>query len=388
MLNPHFQKLQTAYIFPIIERKLIELEKDHPNQKIFNLGVGDISLPLLPEIAKAISDAAYQMTEEPIGYGPCGGYPFLKEIICQNEYAVFGIIPDEIFISDGTNTDASSIQELFDEQTSVLVTEPTYPVYRDANHIAGKKVKFLPLTEEEAFIPKPPKERADLVYLCTPCNPTGVAMKREDLELWIDWARQNKSILVIDNVYNAFISSEGIPSSIYALEGAKEVAIELRSFSKWAGFTGLRCSYMVVPKELHLGRLNEMWAKRMDIKTNGISYPIQKGAAACYDKIVKEKLQKQVAAYQKSAKILSDILKTLDQTFFGGEHSPYIWWKTPPQKNSWEFFDELLEDSRVISIPGSGFGKHGEGYLRLSCFISPSLAQEAANALQHHFAAV
>lgn len=388
MLNPHFQKLQTAYIFPIIERKLLELQKDHPNQKIFNLGVGDISLPLLPEIAKAISDATYQMTQEPIGYGPCGGYPFLKEIICHNEYAPFGVTPDEIFISDGTNTDASSIQELFDQQTTVLVTEPTYPVYRDANLIAGKKVEFLQLTEKEGFIPRPPKERADLVYLCTPCNPTGVTMNREELSHWIDWARQNKSILVLDNVYNAFISSEDIPSSIYALEGAKEVAIELRSFSKWAGFTGLRCSYMIIPKQLHLEQLNQLWAKRMDIKTNGISYPIQKGAAVCYDKSVKEKLQNQVAMYQKSSIILRETLHTLDQTFFGGEHSPYIWWKTPSQKNSWEFFDELLEGSRIISIPGSGFGKQGEGYVRLSCFVSPSLAQEAAYALQHHFAAV
>ncbi len=444
MLNPHFQKLKTAYIFPIIENKLAELQKDHPNQKIYNLGVGDVSLPLAPKVAEAICAATQEMTREARGYGPCGGYDFLKEAICKNEYVQFGISPDEIFISDGANADISCLQDLFGENASVAIPEPSYPVYRDATLLSGKKLVFLPLTEEEGFIPRPPKrlsansfhqdwkqsfslgslsstytslsklapvsrksskekifvpsgksnsqtvskERVDLVYLCTPCNPTGVAMNKNDLEEWIVWAKENRCILLIDNVYNAFASSDEIPPSIYALDGADEVAIEIRSFSKWAGFTGLRCGYSVIPKTLHVSELNSLWQKQIDIKTNGISYPIQKGAEACYRPDVCEELQEQIATYQMSAKVLRETLITHHQTFFGGENAPYIWWKTPDGMDSWEFFDQLLTTSRIVTIPGSGFGPSGEGYVRLSCFLSNPLAQEAAHALQHHFTTV
>ena len=388
MLNPHFQKLKTAYIFPIIEKKLTQLQKEHPNQKVHNLGVGDVSLPLAPKVAEAICAAVQEMTLESRGYGPCGGYDFLKEAICENEYAQFGVTADEIFVSDGANADASCIQELFDEKSIVAITDPTYPVYRDANLIAGKKLLTIPLSEEEGFIPRPPKERADLVYLCTPCNPTGVALNRKDLEEWIAWAQANRAILLIDNVYNIFASSDEIPSSIYALDGAHEVAIEIRSFSKWAGFTGLRCGYTVIPKTLHLPELNGLWQKRIDIKTNGISYPIQKGALACFLPAVKEELSAQIATYKSSAQILRDTLHEQNQIFFGGEHAPYIWWKTPDGMSSWEFFDSLLQTSRIIAIPGSSFGSVGEGYVRLSCFLSNPLAQEAAHALHNHFATV
>ncbi len=388
MLNPHFQKLKTAYIFPIIEKKLAELQKEHPNQKIINLGVGDVSLPLAPKVAEAICAATQEMTREARGYGPCGGYDFLKEAICKNEYVQFGISPDEIFISDGANADISCLQELFDENAVVAIPKPSYPVYRDATLLSGKKLVFLTLTEEEGFIPRPPKERVDLVYLCTPCNPTGVAMNKIDLEEWIVWAKENRCILLIDNVYNAFASSDEIPPSIYALEGADEVAIEIRSFSKCAGFTGLRCGYSVIPKTLHVSELNSLWQKQIDIKTNGISYPIQKGAEACYRPDVREELQEQIATYQMSAKVLRETLITHHQTFFGGENAPYIWWKTPDGMDSWEFFDQLLTTSRIVTIPGSGFGPSGEGYVRLSCFLSNPLAQEAAHALQHHFTTV
>jgi len=388
MLNPHFQRLKSAYIFPIIEKKLAELQKDHPNQKILNLGIGDVSLPLSPRVAEAICEATREMTSSPRGYGPCGGYDFLKEAVCENEYATFGLDADEIFISDGANTDASSLLELFADDALVAVTDPTYPVYRDATLIAGKKLLTIPLSEDQGFIPRPPIERADVVYLCSPCNPTGVAMSCSDLQEWISWAKTNKAILILDNVYNGFISSKDVPTSIYQLEGARNVAIEIRSFSKWAGFTGLRCGYAVVPKTLHLAELHSLWQKRIDIKTNGISYPIQKGALACYKKEVKEELDAQVALYKTSADILLQCLSDLDQTFFGGIDAPYIFWKTPEGLDSWAFFDQLLTHLKIISIPGSGFGPHGEGFVRLSCFISPSTAQEAADALYHHFATV
>jgi len=384
MLNSHFKKLKTAYIFPIIEKKLAELEKEHPNQKVYNLGIGDVSLPLAPKVADAICAATREMTDKPRGYGPCGGYDFLKKAIQKHEYPQFEL--DEIFISDGANTDASSIQELFQEKSSVVITDPTYPVYRDACLIGGKELITIPLLESEAFIPRPPTEGADLAYLCTPCNPTGVAMNRNDLAEWITWAKKHSAVLVLDNVYNAFVSSEAIPSSIYELEGAREVAIEIRSFSKRAGFTGLRCGYMVIPKEL--GEINTLWQKRIDIKTNGVSFPIQKGAAACFEEEVKKQLDEQLSVYKSSAKILRDALCELGQTFYGGENAPYIWWKTPDGLDSWAFFDELLTRSKILGIPGSGFGPAGEGYLRLSCFISNPLATEAADALHHHFAAV
>lgn len=387
MLSPHFEKLQTAYIFPIIERKLAELQKDHPNQRILNLGVGDISLPLSKTIANAICQATLEMTETPRGYGPCEGYLFLREAICQNEYVPFGIQADEIFVSDGTNPDASSIQEIFDDSTTVLVTDPTYPVYRDANLIAGKTVIPLPLKEEEGFIPRPPKERADIVYLCTPSNPTGVAMTRDDLSLWIDWAKRHRSILIIDNVYQAFATSPDIPASIYELEGAREVAIEIRSFSKWAGFTGLRCGYMVVPKTLHIEGIHDLWTKRVDIKTNGIAYPIQRGAEASYLPEAKEELADHLSTYQSSAAILRRALDQMDQIYYGGVDAPYIFWKTPEGVDSWGFFDTLLEKSKLIAIPGSGFGPSGEGFVRLSCFLSQQTAKEAANALLDHFRA-
>jgi LL-diaminopimelate aminotransferase len=219
MLNPHFSRLKSAYIFPVIEKKLAEIEREHPGQKILNLGIGDVSLPLSPKVAEAISLAATEMTRQARGYGPCGGYDFLKEAICKRDYAAYGLAPDEIFISDGANTDASSLPELFKTGSLVAITDPTYPVYRDANLIAGNELITIPLTEENAFIPKPPAERVDFAYLCTPCNPTGVAMTRTDLQLWIDWAKETGAVLILDNVYNGFITSEDVPASIYELSG-------------------------------------------------------------------------------------------------------------------------------------------------------------------------
>lgn len=385
-LNPYFPQLPRKYIFPIIEDKLEAVKKKFPDKEVLNLGVGDIALPLLPKIAEAVQAAVHEMTEQPRGYGPSEGYLFLRETICQHEYAAYRISPQEIFISDGACTDATSIQELFDTDSVVAITDPTYPAYLDANIIAGKKILLIPTKEEDSFIPKPPKESADLVYLCTPCNPTGVALNYADLQEWVDWAKKHKAILLIDNVYNAFISSDEIPPSIYAIEGAKEVAIEMRSFSKSAGFTGLRCGYMVIPKTLHLSELHSMWMRRVSAKSNGVSYPIQKGAACCFQPEVMKQLKLQLATYQLSSKLLRESLKNLNQTFFGGEHAPYIWWKTPAGTTSWEFFDHLLTQCQIITIPGSGFSSCGEGYVRLSCFLTEHTAKKAQNALHGLFA--
>jgi len=387
-LNPQFEKLPKSYIFPVIEEKLANLHASEPEAEILNLGVGDVSLPLLPEIAEAISKAAHEMTHTPRGYGPSEGYSFLREAICTHEYAEWGLTPEEIFISDGTNADASSIGELFSPENIVAIADPTYPVYLDASLIGGKHAILFPTTEADGFIPHPPKERAELVYLCTPCNPTGVALNEAHLAEWIAWAKKNGSLLLIDNVYFPFAQAENIPSSIYALEGAKDVAIEMRSFSKLAGFTGLRCGYMAIPKAIFDGKLHQMWARRTAAKSNGVSYPIQRGAEVCFEPAVRAKLKEQIAIYQNSARLLRHALREGDQTFFGGENSPYIFWKTPEGVSSWEFFDELLETCKIVAIPGSGFGPCGEGYIRLSCFLPEETATKAAHALHHLFATV
>lgn len=381
-LNPHFSKLKNSYIFPMIEEKLEEYKKLHPDVEILNLGVGDVAFPLAKAIASAICAAVQEMTTHTRGYGPSSGHAFLREAICSNEYAQYGITPDEVFISDGTNSDASSIQELFASSSVVAISDPSYPVYVDANIIAGKEILLIPTTDQEDFIFRPPQEHADLVYLCTPSNPTGVALTRAHLQEWIDWAKKEKAILIIDNVYHAFISSEEIPSSIYELKGAKEVAIEARSFSKTAGFTGLRCGYMVLPKTLHIPNLHSMWERRTSAKSNGVSYPIQRGAEACFSKQGKEEIQAQIAHYASSANILRQTLQKQNQTFYGGIHSPYIFWKTPEGMSSWEFFDKLLETCQIVAIPGSGFGPSGEGYLRLSCFISEEVAKRASQKIE------
>lgn len=382
--NSHFQDLQSAYIFPIIEKKLLELQKEHPNQKVLNLGIGDVALPLAAPIAEAICQATREMTERPIGYGPCEGYSFLREKIWEEEYADFGIEVEEIFISSGTNPDAAAVQELFDDASTIAIPDPSYPVYRDASLLSGKKIYYLSTTEETGFIPQPPEHPVDLVYLCTPSNPTGVALTKQDMEKWIAWAKKHRAILLIDNVYNAFISSEEVPPSIYALEGGREVAIEMRSFSKSAGFTGLRCSYITVPKTLHLKELHSYWIKRHDITTNGIAYPIQKGALATFSSETKQLLKEQIATYQKASQILRDCLDSMGQTYFGGIDAPYIFWKVPEGMNSFSFFDQLLTQSKIVTIPGSGFGPGGEGFVRLSCFLSETLAKETAHALHHH----
>ncbi len=390
-INPCFNELKREYIFPIIDEKLAELKSRFPNAEIVNLGVGDIALPLAPSIVQAICHATQEMgTPEGLkGYGPSNGYLFLREAIAKNEFTHLDLSPDEIFISDGANSDTVHIQELFCQSSIVAVTDPTYPAYLDSNLLAGKKTLSVPCHEATGFCPEPPKSHCDLVYLCSPNNPTGIAMTRSELKKWVDYALREKAILLIDNAYEAFITSPDVPRSIFEIEGAKECAIEFRSFSKSAGFTGLRCAYTILPKSVK-GTLNGkeqsihgLWNRRQAIKFNGAAYPIQKGAEAVYSPQGRKETQAQVHAYLKEAKRFREGLKTLGHTCYGGIDSPYIWWKTPKGLSSWEFFDQILEKCQTITIPGRGFGEHGEGFVRLSAFSTPEKTTLALQRIQN-----
>lgn len=392
-LNPHFNRLKREYIFPIIDQKLAELKKEFPDVQILNFGIGDIALPLAPSIAKAITDSVIEMTTEKgmKGYGAHNGYLFLREAIVKNEFSHLGIAPDEIFISDGTNSDTVSILDLFNPSSVVGVTDPTYPAYLDSAILSGrKKILAFPCLPENQFAPLPPQEHCDIVYLCSPNNPTGMAMNRSQLQNWVDYARQEQALLLIDNAYEAFISSPDVPRSIFELPGAKECAIEFRSFSKTAGFTGLRCAYTILPKaaKAQLGRkllsLHTYWDRRQATKFNGVAYPIQRGAEAVYTKEGQKETRAQIASYLEQAKRLKDGLKKFGFTCYGGIDSPFLWWKTPEGLASWDFFDLLLKKCHLISIPGRGFGPNGEGYVRLSAFTTAdktTLALERLNKL-------
>jgi LL-diaminopimelate aminotransferase len=392
-LNPHFKELKREYIFPIIDQKLFELKREYPDVKILNFGVGDIALPLVPSIAKAITKSVEEMTTENgmRGYGPHNGYLFLREAIVNNELSYLDFTPDEVFISDGANSDTVNILDLFSLSNIVGITDPTYPAYLDSTILSGrKKILLFPCLPENQFAPKPPKEHCDLIYLCSPNNPTGMAMTHSELQEWVDYALKKRSLLLIDNAYAAFITSPDVPRSIFELPGAKECAIEFRSFSKTAGFTGLRCAYTILPKTVRaqLGRkftsLYHYWDRRQAIKFNGAAYPIQRGAEALYTKEGQEETRAQIALYLAQAKRLKEGLEKRGFTCYGGIDSPYIWWKTPEGQSSWEFFDILLKKCHMLSIPGRGFGAQGEGYVRLSAFTTPdktTLALERFNNL-------
>lgn len=379
-LNSNFSRLKREYIFPIIEQKLAELKKSHPDVKVINFGIGDIAMPLAPSIAAAISLAVEEMTQEKgmKGYGPHNGYAFLREAIARHEFSHLGIGADEIFISDGANSDTVNILDLFSNASVIGITDPTYPAYLDSAILAGrKKIVSLPCLPKHNFAPQPPKQHCDLVYLCSPNNPTGIAMTKSRLQQWVDYARKKQALILIDNAYEAFITSADVPRSIFEIPGAKECAIEFRSFSKTAGFTGLRCAYAILPKTVtaRLGSkavsLHPYWDRRQATKFNGAAYPIQKGAEAVYSKIGQKETRAQIASYLAQAKKLREGLTKLGFICYGGVDSPYIWWKTPKKKSSWEFFDELLHKCHLISIPGRGFGAQGEGYVRLSAFTTP-----------------
>lgn len=390
-INENFLNLQESYLFSTIAKKVAKYVENNPNKNIIKLGIGDVTRPIVPACVEAMHKAIDEMgTANGFkGYGPEQGYEFLREAIVENDYQRRGIDikKDEIFISDGAKCDCGNIVDIFSEDNKVAITDPVYPVYLDTNVMSGRSGKFdakaskyeniiyLPITEENDFKPELPKEKVDMIYLCFPNNPTGTVLSKEELKKWVDYASKNNSIILYDSAYEAFITEENIPHSIYEIEGAKDVAIEFKSFSKNAGFTGVRCAYVVIPKELKGfskdGReyeINKLWNRRTCTKFNGVSYIVQRGAEATFSERGKEEIKENINYYMENAKIIKQGLEEAGFKVYGGVNSPYVWLKVPKNISSWEFFDKLLEEVNIVGTPGSGFGPSGEGYFRLTAF--------------------
>jgi LL-diaminopimelate aminotransferase len=385
-VNENYLKLPGSYLFSTIAKKVSAFQAENPDKTIIRLGIGDVTKPLTDPIIKALEDGVKEMgsAESFRGYAPDLGYSFLRETIAKCDYADRGchIEADEIFVSDGAKSDSGNIQELFATDNKIAVGDPVYPVYVDSNVMAGRTgtydastgcwsdVIYMPCTEENGFVASIPKERPDIIYLCFPNNPTGAAITKAQLQEWVDYANREGSVIIYDAAYEAYISEEDMPHSIYECEGARTCAIEIRSFSKNAGFTGVRLGFTVVPKDLKAGdvSLRDMWARRHGTKYNGAPYIIQKAGAACYTPEGRESLKGLVSYYMKNAETIRNGLKDMGYTVYGGTNAPYIWLKTPDQMSSWDFFDYLLANANVVGTPGSGFGPHGEGYFRLTAF--------------------
>ena len=392
-INENFLNLEDSYLFSTIAKKVAKFTKENPDKKIIKLGIGDVTKPIVPACIEAMHKAIDEMgTKEGFkGYGPEQGYDFLREAIVKNDYNSRGvdIEKDEIFVSDGAKCDCGNIVDIFDAENKVAITDPVYPVYLDTNIMSGRKIIYLPVTSENNFNPELPKEKVDMIYLCFPNNPTGTVLTKADLKKWVDYAKENNSVILYDSAYEAFITEENIPHSIYEVEGAKDVAIEFKSFSKTAGFTGLRCAYVVVPKTLRgytkTGEeifLNKMWNRRTCTKFNGVSYVIQRAAEATYSEEGKKQIKGNIDFYLENAKIIKEGLKEAGFSVYGGDNSPYVWLKVPEGMTSWEFFDKLLEEINVVGTPGSGFGKYGEGYFRLTAFGTKENTIEAVERIK------
>lgn len=390
-INENFLELQDSYLFSTIAKKVKEYSQKNPKKEIIKLGIGDVTRPIVPACLEAMHKAVDEIgTENGFkGYGPEQGYEFLRKAIAENDYKNRGveISEDEIFVSDGAKCDCGNIVDIFAQDNKVAITDPVYPVYLDTNVMSGRSGKFnekeskyenivyLPVTENNNFKPKLPKEKVDLIYLCFPNNPTGTVLTKQDLKVWVDYAKENNSIILYDAAYEAFIEEENIPHTIYEIEGAKDVAIEFKSYSKTAGFTGIRCAYVVIPKTVKgytkNGKsieLNKLWNRRTCTKFNGVSYVVQKAAEATYTKEGKKQIQENINYYKQNAKIIKEGLEEAGFTVYGAVNSPYIWLKVPEGITSWQFFDKLLEEVNIVGTPGSGFGPHGEGYFRLTAF--------------------
>ena len=388
LINENFLKLQDSYLFSTIAKKVAKYTEENPDKQIIKLGIGDVTRPIVPACVEAMHKAVDEIgTAEGFkGYGPEQGYDFLRTAIVENDYKTRGIDvkKDEIFVSDGAKCDCGNIVDIFGKENKVAITDPVYPVYLDTNIMSGREVIYLPVTAENNFVPELPKEKVDMIYLCFPNNPTGTVLTKEDLKKWVDYAKENNSVILYDAAYEAFITEENIPHSIYEVEGAKEVAIEFRSYSKTAGFTGVRCAYVVIPKELK-GKTkdgeevsyNKLWNRRTCTKFNGVSYIVQKAAEATYSEEGRKQIQENINYYLENARIIKQGLEKAGFTCYGGVNSPYVWLKVPDGMTSWEFFDELLEKANVVGTPGSGFGPHGEGYFRLTAFGTKENTQKA-----------
>ena len=395
-LNEHYQDLKESYLFAEIAHRVAAYEAEHPDAKIIRLGIGDVTLPLGDLAIKGLHEGVDAMASAETfkGYGPEQGYAFLRDAISAY-YARNGVSVDaaDIFISDGAKSDTGNISELFDNDNVILIPDPVYPVYVDSNIMNGKKVTYLSGNAENTFLPMPdPSVHADIIYLCSPNNPTGAVYNKEQLKEWVDYALANNAVILFDSAYEAFISDPELPRSIYAIEGAKKCAIEFCSLSKTAGFTGTRCGYTVVPRELVFTAsngqemsLHAMWNRRQSTKFNGTSYIIQKGAAAVFTEEGMAQCRENIAYYQENARIIADTLTRRNIRFFGGVHSPYIWFECPDGMESWEFFDYLLNNAQVVGTPGAGFGENGKNYFRLTSFNNHENTIAAMKRFEHLF---
>lgn len=395
-INSNYLDVNESYLFAWIKQEIDAYTAKHPDADVIRLGIGDVTQPLTAEVIGAMHRAVDEMASAATfrGYGPEQGYGFLREAIIEHEYRVRGIghiAADEIFVSDGSKCDVGNIQEIFDADCSVAVTDPVYPVYLDTNLMAGRKrnIRFLPATPENGFRPELPDAPVDLIYLCSPNNPTGTVLDRSALAAWVDYAHRNSSVILFDSAYSAYIRDPQLPGSIYEIPGADEVAIEFKSFSKTAGFTGTRCAFTVVPKKLQrLGRdgkthsLHWMWNRRQCTKFNGVSYIVQRGAEAVYSPAGRRETAKLVDYYMENARLIREGLQSLGHRVYGGENAPYIWWILPEGVKSKEFFAQLLDRCRVVGTPGVGFGAHGEGAFRLTAFGDRERTREAVERIR------
>ena len=400
-VNENFLKLQAGYLFPEISRRVRTFKKGNPGANIISLGIGDVTQPLAPVVLDAMKRAVSEMGDATSfrGYGPEQGYDFLIDAIIENDFRSRGVELDssEVFVSDGAKCDTGNIQEIFGLDNIIAVTDPVYPVYVDTNVMAGRtgaagengqyeKIVYMPCTAENSFLPEIPAEPVDVIYLCFPNNPTGAVATKEVLQKWVDFARSRKAVILFDAAYEAFIANSDIPHSIYEIDGAKEVAIEFRSFSKTAGFTGVRCAFTVVPRQLKAYtndgsavEVNPIWNRRHCTKFNGVSYISQVGAAAVYTDEGRKQCGQIVDIYMANAALIRESLTKLGYKVYGGVNAPYIWMKTPKGLSSWDFFDLLLQKANIVGTPGSGFGPAGEGYFRLTAFAKPADVKEAMN---------
>jgi LL-diaminopimelate aminotransferase len=403
--NGNFQLLQDNYLFSTIARKVREYQAANPGADIIRLGIGDVTLPLPEAVLKAMHVAVDEMgkSETFKGYSPDGGYDFLRKAISDNDYKPLGanIDVDEIFISDGAKNDTANFTNVFDSGNVIAITDPVYPVYLDSNIIAGNggkvqpdgkytRIKLLPCTADTGFMPELPRHKVDVIYLCSPNNPTGTVMNRDELKKWVDYARRHGSLILFDSAYEAYIQDDRLPRSIYEIDGAKEVAVEFRSYSKTAGFTGVRCSYTVIPRDIKTrvkeggtASLNKLWARRQDTMFNGVPYIIQRGAEAIYTPAGQAQIKKNIDYYMQNAKDIRKCFESLGQLVFGGENGPYIWLQIPEGYTSWQYFDHLLVDFNIVGTPGSGFGSCGEGYFRLTGFGSRENTLKAIERLKN-----
>ena len=402
-INNNFAKLPANYLFVEIANRVNKYLGSHPGAEVIKLGIGDVTRPLPKAVVEAMKNAADEMCRAATfhGYGPEAGYLFLRKAIAQNDFLSRGvsISPDEIFVSDGAKSDTGSIGDILGNDNVVAVCDPVYPVYVDTNVMAGRagnyvegsgfdRIVYMPCRKENNFLPEPPAHHADMIYLCFPNNPTGMGIDRENLKKWVDYALENGSLILYDAAYEAFITEPDMPRSIFEIEGAKKCAIEFRSFSKTAGFTGIRCAYTIIPKELVFDgvSLNKLWDRRQSTKMNGVSYPVQRAAEAVYSEEGKRGVRENIAYYQKNAKIMREGFAKAGFEVYGGVNSPYVWLKVPDGLTSWEFFDLLLEKTNVVGTPGSGFGSCGEGYFRLTSFNTEENTRKAVERIVKSFA--